>query len=140
MGGLLALYGEVVLQVGVVLGLLWGVWATIRRVHRDPRAGLALRIGVVISGLVAGVGLSFVRYMPDADTVVYGVPLPLAVFQRHDGQWLDYVGSSLAMLVIAALNVAVVVFLTHSVAWAVLALRGRISSGSTSRAGTGEAA
>lgn len=140
MGGLLALYGEVVLQAGAVLGFLWGVWAVSRRVHRDPRAGLALRIAAVISGLVAGVGLSFVRYMPDADTVVYGVPLPLVVFQREDGQWLDYVGSPLAMLVIAAVNMAVAVFLMHCAVWALLALRGRISGDSTSRAGTREAA
>jgi hypothetical protein len=58
--------------------------------------------------------------MPREDVAVFGLPLPLAIFQREQGHWVDYVGSPIAMLFIGALNVVLLSAISHAVGLLVL--------------------
>ncbi len=116
---------QLVLFIGLIAGAAW----VIRRVHVDDTAGWGLRITLVLVGLVSGVALCFVRYMPRDDLAVFGVPLPLAIFQREEGHWVDYVGPPVAMLFIGVLNVVLLSAVSHAVGLVLLWRRGRVQNG-----------
>src|ERR1044071_5060529 len=73
--------------VGVIMGAVWGAWSLCRSRHLS----LTKRILIGLAALAAGVGLSFVQYQPSTDVKVFGLPLPVAIFQFERGYWIDYV-------------------------------------------------
>jgi hypothetical protein len=72
---------------GVILSAVWGAWCLCRTRHLS----LTKRLVIGLTALAAGVGLTFVEYQPSMDVKVFGLPLPVAIFQFERGYWIDYV-------------------------------------------------
>jgi hypothetical protein len=99
--------------LAVLAGAAWGI----PKLHRHSGASGWLRAGTVILALGLGIGLCFVRYMPQPDAVAWGLPLPLVTFKREQYGWVDYVGSPMAMLLAAAVNVLFTSGVVHWLAY-----------------------
>jgi hypothetical protein len=86
-------------MVGLVLGLVLliaGAWA-VRSVWRLTRqhlheGGRRIRVATVLAGVAGAVLVSMIKYYPNRDTMIYGFPFVSFVFERRNGQWLDFVG------------------------------------------------
>ena len=112
------------LQLIVFLGLVaLAVWV-IRRVQRHEHSRTAARVVLAVISLGLGVGACFVRYRPRQDLLIFGLPLPLAAFQRENGNWVDFVAPPLATLFMAVLNVLFVSGVVHGVGLLILRHRG----------------
>jgi len=107
----------------LVFGLLLFacVWV-IRRLHAHEAAGWVLKSVLVLFGVAAGIGLCFVRYQPNPDLAIFGLPFPLAIFHRERGAWVDYVAHPMMTLLLGLLNTIVVTAVVHGSALAVLKL------------------
>jgi hypothetical protein len=85
----------VALALGIV-GVVWGLLAARNTFRNREMVLIAPRLRaypvVVVFGLALACGSAFVRYPLKGDTVVYGFPFMSAIFQRHNGQWADFVG------------------------------------------------
>ena len=97
------------------------VWV-IRRLHAHEAAGWVLKSVLALLGVAAGIGLCFVRYQPNPDLAIFGLPLPLAIFQRQGDAWVDYVAHPMMTLLVALLNTIVVTAAVHGSALAMLKL------------------
>jgi hypothetical protein len=117
----------------LVFGLLLFVcvWV-IRRVHLHEAGGWILKSVLVLIGVGAGIGLCFVRYQPNPDLAIFGLPLPLAMFHRQGTAWVDYVAHPMMTLLIGLLNTIIVTAIVHGSALAVLKLVRRPSAAGTS--------
>lgn len=104
---------------GFVASVAVVVWA-IRGVYRSELAGWRIRAACGVVGATAGGVLSWLRYMPHEDLAIYGMPLPVAIFKREEGQWYDY--PSAAPFFIIGLNFVLLFGLVHLVGYGVLAL------------------
>ena len=116
-GGLI----QLALLAVLVLACVW----VIRRLHSHEAAGWVLRAVLVIVGVVSGIGLCFVRYQPSPDVAIFGLPLPLAIFQRERGVWVDYVSHPMMMLLTGVLNTLLVTAALHASALPILRLTRR---------------
>src|ERR1043165_381660 len=71
----------------VIVTAMWGGWCLGRSRHLSgPK-----RILAGLAAIGVGVGLTFVEYQPSADMKVFGLPIPVAIFQFERGYWIDYV-------------------------------------------------
>jgi hypothetical protein len=118
---MLSLIAGVIRLALLALLVLACVWV-IRRLHSHEGAGWLLRVVLVIVGVVSGIGLCFVRYQPNPDLAIFGLPLPLAIFQRDRGAWVDYVSHPMMMLLTGVLNTLLVTATLHASALAILRL------------------
>jgi hypothetical protein len=111
--------------------LFASIWV-IRRLHADEAAGWVLKLASALFGVAAGIGLCFVRYQPSPDLAVFGLPLPLAIFQRQGGAWVDYVAQPGVTLFVGLVNTIVVTAVVHGSALALLKLiRSRRAAGTS---------
>ena len=109
-----------VLILAVCLSM-WPTW----RLQRNSRIGWPIRVAVGALSIVAGLGFCVLPYQPNPDLHLIGLPLPLVVFHRENGQWIDYLASPARMILVAGLNLLLVTGIVHAIAIAVFAMRRR---------------
>lgn len=94
----------------LVIASIW----VLRRTHRSDAVGSILKWILVVVGLASGIGLSFFTYQPNPDFRVEGLPVPIALFERHGDGWIDFVNTTPMGLVILLLNALFVSAALHA--------------------------
>ena len=109
-------------MVGILVVAAPTIWAA-SRLSRIIPAAFGPRICIMVLGLVLGIGSNFLSYKPRKDFGVAGFPIPLAVFQKQDGRWIDFPSSGSGMIIIGLLNILCVSCIVLGVAYVILRSR-----------------
>lgn len=75
------------------------VYAVVSRKVYNPKLRIAYYAWIVVSAIATYLTTFHVSYPYDANTVIFGWPIPLGVFQRQSAAspWVDFVGPGLLL-------------------------------------------